>query len=140
MTGDLLEGKTRAFFLCKSCVNRPPICLIEYIIMQFKNRYFVIEVLKTGCKDYFGNDPIFIIEYNLLKAIKYNILLNFGECGLALSLGSLQGMFYFFFPPKSRFDIWYFLFKLDIYFFPHQFLNTHFYTIVVCPHFIKLYY
>ncbi|PKU77934.1 putative ribonuclease P/MRP protein subunit POP5 [Dendrobium catenatum] len=57
--------------------------------MQFKNSYFVIEVLKTGGKDYSGNDPIIITEYNLLKAIKYNILLSFGEFGLALSLGSL---------------------------------------------------
>ncbi|KAL0914114.1 hypothetical protein M5K25_017620 [Dendrobium thyrsiflorum] len=59
-------------------------------MVQFKNRYLVIEVLINGGKDSSGNDPIIITEYNLLKAIKDNILLNFGECGLALSLGSLQ--------------------------------------------------
>lgn len=59
-------------------------------MVQFKNRYLVIEVLINGGKDSSGNDPIIITEYNLLKAIKGNILLNFGECGLALSLGSLQ--------------------------------------------------
>lgn len=59
-------------------------------MVQFKNRYLVIEVLINGGKDSSGNDPIIITEYNLSKAIKDNILLNFGECGLALSLGSLQ--------------------------------------------------
>lgn len=59
-------------------------------MVQFKNRYMVIEVLINGSKDSSGNDPIIVTEYNLLKAIKDKILLNFGECGLALSLGSLQ--------------------------------------------------
>ncbi|KAK8945690.1 putative ribonuclease P/MRP protein subunit POP5 [Platanthera guangdongensis] len=59
-------------------------------MVQFKNRYMVIEVMINGSKDSSGNYPIIVTEYNLLKAIKDKILLNFGECGLALSLGSLQ--------------------------------------------------
>jgi len=50
----------------------------------------VFEVLLDS-KDSCGNDPIIITEGNLSKAIKDNILLNFGECGLAVSLGSFQG-------------------------------------------------
>ncbi|KAK8944436.1 putative ribonuclease P/MRP protein subunit POP5 [Platanthera zijinensis] len=64
-------------------------------MVQFKNRYMVIEVMINGSKDSSGNDPIIVTEYNLLKAIKDKILLNFGECGLALSLGSLQGILFY---------------------------------------------
>lgn len=42
-------------------------------------------------KDSSGKDPIIITEGNLSKVIKDSILLNFGECGLAISLGSFQG-------------------------------------------------
>jgi len=59
-------------------------------MVLFKNRYMVFEVLLDS-KDSRGNDPIIITEGNLSKAIKDNILLNFGECGLAVSLGSFQG-------------------------------------------------
>ncbi|KAG0454502.1 hypothetical protein HPP92_023519 [Vanilla planifolia] len=59
-------------------------------MVQFKNRYMVVEVIVNAGRDSAGNDPIIVTEYNLLKAIKDSILFNFGECGLALSLGSLH--------------------------------------------------
>ncbi|PKA55745.1 putative ribonuclease P/MRP protein subunit POP5 [Apostasia shenzhenica] len=59
-------------------------------MVLFKNRYMVIEVAINVIKDSSGNEPIIVTEYNLLKAIKDSILFDFGECGLALSLGSLQ--------------------------------------------------
>ncbi|CAN0857875.1 Probable ribonuclease P/MRP protein subunit POP5 [Linum grandiflorum] len=59
-------------------------------MVSFKNRYMVMEVVLDPNRDLKGNDPIIITPFNLLKAIKDSILLNFGECGLASSLGSLQ--------------------------------------------------
>ncbi|CAN1146347.1 Probable ribonuclease P/MRP protein subunit POP5 [Linum perenne] len=59
-------------------------------MVSFKNRYMVMEVFLDPNRDIKGNDPIIITQFNLLKAIKDSILLNFGECGLASSLGSLQ--------------------------------------------------
>ncbi|ONK75964.1 uncharacterized protein A4U43_C03F22410 [Asparagus officinalis] len=58
-------------------------------MVQFKNRYMVFEVM-IDSKDSSGKDPIIITEGNLSKVIKDSILLNFGECGLAMSLGSFQ--------------------------------------------------
>lgn len=58
--------------------------------MLFKNRYMVFEAL-IDTKDSSGNDMIILTEGNLSKAIRDSILLNFGECGLAISLGSFQG-------------------------------------------------
>lgn len=58
-------------------------------MVNFKNRYMVLEVL-IDSKDSSGNDPIIFTEGNLSKTIKDSILLNFGECGLAMSLGSFQ--------------------------------------------------
>lgn len=37
-----------------------------------------------------GIDPIIITQFNVSKVIKDSILLNFGECGLASSVGSFQ--------------------------------------------------
>ncbi|CAN1222368.1 Probable ribonuclease P/MRP protein subunit POP5 [Linum grandiflorum] len=60
-------------------------------MVSFKNRYMVMEVfLDPKNRDLKSNDPIIITPFNLLKAIKDSILLNFGECGLASSLCSLQ--------------------------------------------------
>ena len=36
-------------------------------------------------------DPVILTQFNITKVIRGSILLNFGECGLAASLGSLQG-------------------------------------------------
>lgn len=41
-------------------------------------------------KELVKNDPVIITPYNVTKAIKESILVNFGECGLASSLGSFQ--------------------------------------------------
>ncbi|KAF4381661.1 hypothetical protein CsatB_020304 [Cannabis sativa] len=59
-------------------------------MVGFKNRYMVVEVNLNPNRDLGTDDPIIITAYNVTKAIKDNILINFGECGLASSLGSLQ--------------------------------------------------
>ncbi|XP_042479212.1 probable ribonuclease P/MRP protein subunit POP5 isoform X3 [Macadamia integrifolia] len=59
-------------------------------MVAFKNRYMVMEVLLDPAKDLSKDDPITISQTNIVKAIKDSILVNFGECGLAASLGSLQ--------------------------------------------------
>lgn len=61
-------------------------------MVGFKNRYMVMEVSVDPNKDISKDDPIILSQHNVSKAIKDSILLNFGECGLASSLGSLQGM------------------------------------------------
>lgn len=60
-------------------------------MVSFKNRYLVFEVALDPNKDVATDDPIIITQYNVSKAIKDSILLNFGECGFASSLGSFQG-------------------------------------------------
>lgn len=59
-------------------------------MVSFKNRYLVFEVVLDPNKDVATDDPIIITQYNVSKAIKDSILLNFGECGFASSLGSFQ--------------------------------------------------
>ncbi|CAH1419190.1 probable ribonuclease P/MRP protein subunit POP5 [Lactuca sativa] len=59
-------------------------------MVGFKNRYMVMEVSVDPNKDISKDDPIILSQHNVSKAIKDSILLNFGECGLASSLGSLQ--------------------------------------------------
>ncbi|KAM0950286.1 putative ribonuclease P [Dioscorea sansibarensis] len=59
-------------------------------MVQFKNRYMVMEVFIDPNRDLGGSEPIVISQFNLTKAIKDSILLNFGECSLALSLRSFQ--------------------------------------------------
>ncbi|MBA0604805.1 hypothetical protein Godav_017443 [Gossypium davidsonii] len=59
-------------------------------MVGFKNRYMVMEVLLDPNKDISGDDPILVTQFNISKAIKDSILVNFGECGLASSLGSFQ--------------------------------------------------
>lgn len=61
-------------------------------MVGFRNRYMVMEVFLDPNKDFMGNDPIIITQFNLSKSIKDSILANFGECGLASSLNSFQGM------------------------------------------------
>uniref|UniRef100_A0A7N0SW24 Uncharacterized protein n=1 Tax=Kalanchoe fedtschenkoi TaxID=63787 RepID=A0A7N0SW24_KALFE len=61
-------------------------------MVAFKNRYMVMEVLFDRSRD-FGKDaedPVVISKYNIESAIKDSIRANFGECGLASSLRSLQ--------------------------------------------------
>ncbi|KAG8496050.1 hypothetical protein CXB51_009229 [Gossypium anomalum] len=50
----------------------------------------VMEVLLDPNKEMSGDDSIVITQFNVSKAIKDSILVNFGECGLASSLGSFQ--------------------------------------------------
>ncbi|XP_043701478.1 probable ribonuclease P/MRP protein subunit POP5 [Telopea speciosissima] len=59
-------------------------------MVAFKNRYMVMEVLLDPARDLLKDDPITISQTNIAKAIKESILVNFGECGLAASLGSFQ--------------------------------------------------
>ncbi|KAA0061295.1 putative ribonuclease P/MRP protein subunit POP5 [Cucumis melo var. makuwa] len=59
-------------------------------MVRFKNRYMVFEVLLDPNKNLKTDDPIIITQYNVSKAIKDSILLNFGECGFASALGSFQ--------------------------------------------------
>ncbi|KAF9667231.1 hypothetical protein SADUNF_Sadunf15G0001000 [Salix dunnii] len=59
-------------------------------MVGFKNRYMVTEVFLDPNRDLGVDDPIIITQYNVSKAIKDSILVNFGECGLASSLGSFQ--------------------------------------------------
>nr|GEW91295.1 probable ribonuclease P/MRP protein subunit POP5 [Tanacetum cinerariifolium] len=59
-------------------------------MVGFKNRYMVMEVFVDPNKDISKDDPIILSQHNISKAIKDSILVNFGECGLASSLGSLQ--------------------------------------------------
>lgn len=60
-------------------------------MVGFKNRYMVMEVFLNPNRDRMGDDPIIITQFNVSKAVRDSILVNFGECGLASSLGSFQG-------------------------------------------------
>ena len=60
-------------------------------MVGFKNRYMVMEVFLDPNKDHVGDNPVIITPFNVSKAIKDSILVNFGECGLASSIGSFQG-------------------------------------------------
>ena len=60
-------------------------------MVGFKNRYMVVEVNLNPNRDLATDDPIILTQYNVTKAIKDSILVNFGECGLAASVGSLLG-------------------------------------------------
>ncbi|CAO2821415.1 unnamed protein product [Amaranthus hypochondriacus] len=59
-------------------------------MVGFKNRYMVLEIFLDPNKGLVVDDPIIVTQFNLSKAIKDSILVNFGECGLASSLGSFQ--------------------------------------------------
>ncbi|CAM8888191.1 unnamed protein product [Rhodiola kirilowii] len=61
-------------------------------MVAFKNRYLVMEVVFDRNRDLGkdGEDPVIITKYNIESAIKDSIRANFGECGLASSLRSLQ--------------------------------------------------
>ncbi|KAK7301023.1 hypothetical protein RJT34_11878 [Clitoria ternatea] len=59
-------------------------------MVGFRNRYMVMEVFLNPNRDQVGNDPVIITQFNISKAIRDSILVNFGECGLASSLGSFQ--------------------------------------------------
>jgi ribonuclease P/MRP protein subunit POP5 len=59
--------------------------------MVFKNRYMVMEVFMNPNRDQAAGDFIILTQFNVSNAIKDSILVNFGECGLAASLGSFQG-------------------------------------------------
>ncbi|CAH2060192.1 unnamed protein product [Thlaspi arvense] len=60
-------------------------------MVGFKNRYMLMEVFLDPDKDLLGEGtPIILTQFNLSKAIKESIVVNFGECGLGSSLGSFQ--------------------------------------------------
>ncbi|KAJ8751988.1 hypothetical protein K2173_000734 [Erythroxylum novogranatense] len=60
-------------------------------MVAFKNRYLVMEVYLDPNRDIAtADDPIVLTQFNVSKAIKDNILVNFGECGLASCIGSFQ--------------------------------------------------
>ena len=67
-------------------------------MVSFKNRYMVMEIFVDPNKDLTVDDPIIITQFNVAKSIKDSMLVNFGECGLASSLGSFQSklVLYFF--------------------------------------------
>ncbi|CAL5033176.1 unnamed protein product [Urochloa decumbens] len=57
-------------------------------MVHFKNRYIVMEVFIDAGRG--EQDPVILTQFNITKVIRDSIQLNFGECGLAASLGSLQ--------------------------------------------------
>uniref|UniRef100_A0A0E0DP45 Uncharacterized protein n=1 Tax=Oryza meridionalis TaxID=40149 RepID=A0A0E0DP45_9ORYZ len=58
-------------------------------MVHFKNRYMVMEAfIDTAGKG--QSDPLILTQLNVTKAIRDSIQINFGECGLAACLGSLQ--------------------------------------------------
>ncbi|KAL6509203.1 hypothetical protein OROGR_022513 [Orobanche gracilis] len=59
-------------------------------MVGFKNRYMVMEVFLDPNKDFSVDEPVIITQFNLSKAIKDGILMNFGECGLASCMNSFQ--------------------------------------------------
>ncbi|KAL8161108.1 hypothetical protein V2J09_012597 [Rumex salicifolius] len=59
-------------------------------MVSFKNRYMIMEIFLDPDKELAVDDPIIITQFNVAKSIKDSILVNFGECGLASSFGSLQ--------------------------------------------------
>lgn len=59
--------------------------------MGFRNRYMVMEVFLNPNRDKVGDASVIITQFNVSKAVRDSILVNFGECGLASSLGSFQG-------------------------------------------------
>lgn len=52
----------------------------------------VVEVFLDPNKELPVDDPVILTQFNVSKAIRDNILVNFSECGLASLLGSFQGM------------------------------------------------
>ena len=94
-------------------------------MVGFKNRYMIVEVFLDPNRDLAGDDPIIITQFNISKAIKDSILLNFGECGLASSLGSFQGKYhiasyYFAFNPVSCLQL-----SLNLWFMCSQVCESH---------------
>ncbi|KAK4793314.1 hypothetical protein SAY86_023749 [Trapa natans] len=59
-------------------------------MVGFKNRYMVMEIFLDPNRELGVDDPIVLTQHNVSQTIKDSILANFGECGLASSLGSFQ--------------------------------------------------
>jgi len=51
----------------------------------------VMEVFLNPNRDKVGDGSVIITQFNISKAVRDSLLVNFGECGLASSLGSFQG-------------------------------------------------
>lgn len=60
-------------------------------MVGFKNRYMVMEIFVDPNRELGVDEPIILTQFNISKAIKDSILVNFGECGLGSSFGSFQG-------------------------------------------------
>ena len=73
-------------------------------MVQFKNRYLVMEVILDPNRETGASDSIELTKFNVRKAIEYSIQLNFGECGLASSHSSFQGIHFLF----SVIKIWFY--------------------------------
>jgi ribonuclease P/MRP protein subunit POP5 len=54
-----------------------------------------MEVIVDPNRETGDAEPVVLSSFNVTKAIKDSIQLNFGECGLASSLISFQGMYLF---------------------------------------------
>ncbi|CAJ1970577.1 unnamed protein product [Sphenostylis stenocarpa] len=59
-------------------------------MVAFRNRYMVMEVFLNPNREKVGDHSVIITQFNVSKAVRDSILENFGECGLASSLGSFQ--------------------------------------------------
>nr|AAV67833.1 unknown protein [Oryza sativa Japonica Group] len=67
-------------------------CWHTFAVELCPNRYMVMEAfIDTAGKD--QSDPLILTQLNSTKAIRDSIQINFGECGLAACLGSLQGIY-----------------------------------------------
>ncbi|KAL1348854.1 hypothetical protein AAHE18_07G110200 [Arachis hypogaea] len=60
------------------------------IMVGFKNRFMVMEVFLNPNREYLGGTPLIITQFNVTKAIKDSILVNFGVCGLATAMASFD--------------------------------------------------
>ncbi|CAD6257294.1 unnamed protein product [Miscanthus lutarioriparius] len=87
------DGFIGSYVVMKSKPVSPPTgalqlrkCIVTMV--HFKNRYMVVEVFIDAARG--EKDPIILTQFNITQVIRDSIQLNFGECGLAGSLGSLQ--------------------------------------------------
>ncbi|MED6168601.1 hypothetical protein PIB30_013096 [Stylosanthes scabra] len=71
-------------------LSYPSYCLGKRIMGGFKNRYMIMEVFLNPNRENLGGTPLIITQFNVTKAIKDSILVNFGVCGLATAMGSFE--------------------------------------------------
>ncbi|KAK6937528.1 RNase P subunit Pop5/Rpp14/Rnp2-like [Dillenia turbinata] len=71
-------------------------------MVGFKNRYMVMEIFLDPNREFMGDDPIIVTQFNVKRAIDDSILVNFGECGLASSHGSFLGKSFKYVNPITK--------------------------------------